>query len=149
MHIGNYMVSGTTLQQTWWILVVIHSENCKVEIPLDITAQLCKKICRMTGIYEASEKRGFTDCSTEMFYVDYIEPGQPKKAPFVLRTDDQLSMFFKSESKSILLRVIQHLVQFEKGSVNILLEKDEKLKFRAMILLVYYYILRLKCEWEF
>ena len=103
----------------------------------------------MTGIYEASKKRGFTDCSTEMFYVDYIEPGQPKKAPFVLRTDDQLSMFFKSESKSILLRVIQHLVQFEKGSVNILLEKDEKLKFRAMILLVYYYILRLKCEWEF
>ena len=31
--------------------VVIHSENCKVEIPLDITAQqLSKKICRMTGI---------------------------------------------------------------------------------------------------
>ena len=54
-----------------------------------------------------------------MFYVDYIEPGQPKKAPFVLRTDDQLSMFFKSESKSILLRVIQRIVQFEKGSVNI------------------------------
>ena len=73
----------------------------------------------MTGIYEASKKRGFTDCSTEMFYVDYIEPGQPKKAPFVLRTDDQLSMFFKSESKSILLRVIQRIVQFEKGSVNI------------------------------
>ena len=80
----------------------------------------------MTGNYEASKKRGFTDCSTEMFYVDYIEPGQPKKAPFVLRTDDQLSMFFKSESKSILLRVIQRIVQFEKGSVNILMEKDEK-----------------------
>ena len=48
--------------------------------------------------------------------MDYIEPGQPKKAPFVLRTDDQLSMFFKSESKSILLRVIQRIVQFEKGS---------------------------------
>ena len=80
----------------------------------------------MTGIYEASKKRGFTDCSTEMFYVDYIEPGQPKKAPFVLRTDDQLSMFFKSESKSILLRVIQRIVQFEKGSVNISMEKDEK-----------------------
>ena len=73
----------------------------------------------MTGIYEASKKRGFTDCSTEMFYVDYIEPGQPKKAPFVLRTDDKLSMFFESESKSILLRVIQRIVQFEKGSVNI------------------------------
>ena len=76
----------------------------------------------MTGTYEASKKRGFTDCSTEMFYVDYYrEPGQPKKAPFALRTDDQLSMFFKSESKSILLRVTQRIVQFEKGSVNILI----------------------------
>ena len=103
----------------------------------------------MTGIYEASKKRGFTDCSTEMFYVDYIEPGQPKKAPFVLRTDHQLSMFFKSESKSILLGVMQRIVQFEKGSVNILMAKDEKSKFRSIILLVYYYILRLKCEWEF
>ena len=137
MHVGNQMVSGTTLQTnmaaTRTVIVeveyinsknvVIHSENCKVEIPLDITAQqLSKKICRMTGSYEAGKKRGFT----EMFYVDYIAPGQPKKAPFVLRTDDQLSMFFKSESKSILLRVIQRIVQFEKGSVNILMEKDEK-----------------------
>ena len=80
----------------------------------------------MTGTYEASKKRGFTDCSTERFYVDYIEPGQSKKAPFDLRTDDQLSMLFKSESKSLLLRVIQRIVQFEKGSVNILMEKDEK-----------------------
>ena len=30
------------------------------------------------------------------------------------------------KSKSILLRVIQRIVQFEKGSVNILMEKDEK-----------------------
>ena len=62
----------------------------------------------MTGSCEASEKRGFTDCSTEMFYVDYTEP--PKKAPFVLRTDDQLSMFFESESKSILSKVIHRIV---------------------------------------
>jgi len=61
-----------------------------------------------------------------MFYVDYIEPGQPKKAPFVLRTDDQLSMFFKSESKSILLKVMQRIVQFENGSARVLMEKDEK-----------------------
>ena len=144
MHVGNQIVSGTTLQTnmaaTRTVIVevkyryinsknvVIHSENCKVEIPLDITAQqLSKKICRMTGIYDASKKRGFTDCSTEMFYVDYIEPGQPKKAPLVLRTDDQLSMFFKSDSKSILLRVIQRIVQFEKGSVNILMEKLKSL----------------------
>jgi len=107
--------------------VVIHSENYRVEIPLDITAQqLSKKNCCIPGSYEASKKRGFTDSSTEMFYVDYTEPGQPKKAPYVLRTDDQLSMFFKSESKSILLRVIQRIVQFEKSSVNILMEKDDK-----------------------
>ena len=65
-------------------------ENCKVEIPLDIhvtAQQLSKRNCRMTGIYEASKKHGLTDCSTEMFYVDYIEPGKPKKAPFVLRSE--------------------------------------------------------------
>jgi len=75
----------------------------------------------MTGIYKVSTKRDFADCSTEMFYVDYIEPGQPKKTPLFL-----VSMFFKSESKSILLRVMQHIVQFEKGSVNVLMEKDEE-----------------------
>ena len=47
----------------------------------------------MTGIYEASKKRGFTDCSSEMFYVDYIEPGQPKKAPFVLRSQLTIILF--------------------------------------------------------
>ena len=67
------MVSGTTLQtnmtDTRTVIVevkyinsknvVIHSENCKVEIPLDIPAQqLSKKNCRMTGIYEASKKHG-------------------------------------------------------------------------------------------
>ena len=139
MHVGNQMLSSTTLQTnmaaTQTVIeqvkynnsknVVIHSENCKVEIPLDIiTQQLSKKNFRITGSYEGSKKRGFTDCSTEMFYVDYIEPGQPKKAPFVLRTDDQLSMFFKSEPKSILLGVIRRIVQFEKGSVNILMEKE-------------------------
>ena len=61
-----------------------------------------------------------------MFNVDYIEPGQPEKAPLVLRADDHSSVFFKSESKSMLLRVIQRVVQFEKGSVNILMEKDEE-----------------------
>jgi len=56
----------------------------------------------------------------------FMRTEQPNKASFVLRTDDQLSMLFKSESKSILLRVIQQIVQFEKGSVNILMEKDDK-----------------------
>ena len=61
-----------------------------------------------------------------LIHVDDIEPGQPKKAPFVLRTDDQSSMFFASESKSILLRVIQRIVQFE-VFVNILMEKMKNL----------------------
>ena len=58
MYVGNQMVSGTTLQTNMAAIlevssknVIIHSENCKVEIPLDITAQkLSKKICRMAGI---------------------------------------------------------------------------------------------------
>ena len=59
MQVGNQMVSGTTPQKnmaaTGTVIVevkyinsknvVIHPENCKVEIPLDITAQqLSKKI---------------------------------------------------------------------------------------------------------
>ena len=60
-----------------------------------------------------------------MFYVDYIEPGQLKKAPFVLSRELTINYpcVFKSESKSILLRVIQRIAQFEKGSV---MEKGEK-----------------------
>ena len=70
----------------------------------------------MTGIYEASRKRGFTDCSTEKFYVDYIEPGQQKKAPFVLKSELTIiyPCFFKGESKSILLRVIIVLFNLRK-----------------------------------
>ena len=55
----------------------------------------------MTGINEESKKRGFTDCSTEIFYEDYIEPGQPKIAPFVLKTDDQLPMFFFKANQNL------------------------------------------------
>ena len=68
-----------------------------MEIPLDITAQqLSKKICRMTGIYEASKKRGFTDCSTEMFYVDYIEPGNPSKLHLLLELTINYPCFLKA-----------------------------------------------------
>ena len=66
----------------------------------------------MTGIYEASKKRGFTDCSTEMFYVDYIKP-------FVLlhlflELTINYPCFFKSESKSVLLGVIQRTFNLRK-----------------------------------
>ena len=38
-----------------------------------------------------------------MFYVDYIEPGQPKKAPFVLRTDYPTSRGFSLVFLSVVL----------------------------------------------
>ena len=50
----------------------------------------------------------------------------PRKLHLFLELTINYPCFFKSESKSILLRVIQRIVQFEKGSVNILMEKDEK-----------------------
>ena len=55
----DYCLGGPGLSKR----TVIHSENCKVEIPLDITPQQLSN-SRMIGIYEASRKRGFTDCST-------------------------------------------------------------------------------------
>ena len=38
-----------------------------------------------------------------MFYVDYIEPGQPKKAPFVLRTDYPANRGFSLVFLSVVL----------------------------------------------
>ena len=130
MHVGNQMVSGTTLQTnmaaTRTVIVevkyinsknvVIHSENCKVEIPVDITAQqLSKKNCRMTGTYEASKKRGFTDCSTEMFYVDYIEPGQPRKLHLFLELTISYLCFLKANqnlSHSLLCQPVGICTEF-------------------------------------
>ena len=60
LHVGNQMVSGTTLQTNMAATRTVIVEDCKVEIPLDITAQqLSKKNCRMTGICEASKKLFF------------------------------------------------------------------------------------------
>ena len=133
MHVGNQMVSGTTLQTnmaaTRTVIVevkyinsknvVIHSENCKVEIPVDITAQqLSKKICRMTGTYEASKKRGFIDCSNEMFYVDYIEPGQPRKLHLFLELTISYLCFLKANqnlSHSLLYQPVGICTEFSRN----------------------------------
>ena len=65
------------------------------------------------------------------FYVDFVVTGNPRKAPFVLRTDDQMSMFCKSGSKSLSDRVVQRvrIVNFEKGSPhsNTVLDKSAKI----------------------
>ena len=39
-----------------------------------------------------------------------------------------MAMFVKSEYKSLSVRVIQRIVSFEKGTLNILLEEDENLQ---------------------
>ena len=48
--------------------VVIHTENCKLELPLDCsTTQMEKNIRRMCGIEESSRLRGFTDFALKCF----------------------------------------------------------------------------------
>ncbi len=73
---------------------VIHTENCKLLLNLDCssTRELQKLIVQHCGIDDSAAKRGFADHVVEMFYVDYIEPGNPKKVPFVLRTNEQIRM---------------------------------------------------------
>ena len=44
------------------------------------------------------------DHAMELFYVDFIEPGNTKKAP---PTNEQIEMFRRSESRSLFNRVIQ------------------------------------------
>ena len=50
--------------------VVIQTENCKLELPLDCsTTQMEKNNRRMCGIEEPSILRGFADFSIEVFYI--------------------------------------------------------------------------------
>ena len=77
--------------------VVIHTEYCKSNLPLDCsTTQMEKNIRRMCGIDESSRRRGFADFALEVFYIDFIEAGCSRKAPFVITTKDQWEMFQKS-----------------------------------------------------
>ena len=48
-----------------------------------------KNIRRMCGIDESSRRRGFAGFALEVFYIDFIEAGCSRKAPFVIRTKDQ------------------------------------------------------------
>ena len=59
-----------------------------------------------------------------MFYIDFIEAGCSRKAPFVIRTKHQWEMFQKSSCTSLSVRVIQREVTFQKGSVNTVLRQN-------------------------
>ena len=66
--------------------VVIHTQNCKLELPLDCsTTQMEKTICRMCDMEESSRRGGFADFAIKVFYTDFIEAGSSRKASFVLR----------------------------------------------------------------
>ena len=70
--------------------VVINTENCKLNLPLDCSkTRMEKNIRRMCGIDESSRRRGFAGFALEVFYIDFIEAGCSRKAPFVIRTKDQ------------------------------------------------------------
>jgi hypothetical protein len=106
--------------------IAVHTENCKLEISLECTVrELAQAIRLKTGIEDCCKKKGFADFSMEMFYIDFVEPGNSRKASFVLRTDDQMSMFCKSGSKSLSVRIVQRVVSFERGSVNINIVLDK------------------------
>ena len=42
--------------------------------------ELQKIIIQNCGIEDSAAQRGFSDHAVEMFYVDYIEPGNPQKS---------------------------------------------------------------------
>jgi len=64
-------------------------------------------------------KRRVADHAIEMFNVDYIEPGNLQRAPFVFRTiEEQVEMLRRSESRFLFIRVIQRVPCFQKGTIN-------------------------------
>ena len=50
--------------------------------------------------------------------MDHVEPGNPKKAAFILQTDETIGMLRASESHSLFIKVIQRVASFQKGTVN-------------------------------
>ena len=50
-------------------------ENCKLKLNLNGSQRKLQRIV----IQNSAAKRGFADHGGEMFYVDYVEPGNPKK----------------------------------------------------------------------
>ena len=56
--------------------------------------------------------------------MDHVEPGNPKKAAFILQTDETIGMLRANESHSLLVKVIQRVASFKKGIVNIVFESS-------------------------
>ena len=101
---------------------VIHTENSKLLLDLNCSPkELEKTVVNSCGIEHSAAKRGFSDHSIELYYV---EPGNPKKAAFILRKDETIGMLRASESHSLFVKVIQRVASFQKGTVNIVFESS-------------------------
>ena len=102
---------------------LIHTENSKINLDLKCSpAELHARIMQNCGVQASAERRGFNDFGVEFFYVDFIEAGNTKRAPFVLRTKEQVEMLRASQSQSIMVRITQSFAIFKKGSGNIVFE---------------------------
>ena len=75
-----------------WILTVVQ-RNWK------------KTVVNSRGIEHSAAKRGFSDRSIELYYLDHVKPGNPKKAAFILRTDETIGMLRASESATLVIRL--------------------------------------------
>ena len=85
---------------------VIHTENSKLLLDLNCSPkELEKTVVNSCGIEHSAAKRGFSDHSIELYYVDHVEPGNPKKAAFILRTDETIGMLRASESHSLFVKL--------------------------------------------
>ena len=104
---------------------VIYTENSQLLLDLNCSPkELEKTVVNSCGIEHSAAKRGFSDHSIELYYVDHVEPGNPKKAAFILRTDETIGMLRASESHSLFVKVIQRVASFQKGTVNIVFESS-------------------------
>lgn len=104
---------------------VIHTENCKLLLDLNCSPKESeKKVVNNGGIEHSAAERVFSDHSIELYYVDHVEPGNLKKAAFIMRTDETFGMLRASESHSLFVKVIQRVASFQKGTVNIVFESS-------------------------
>ena len=82
---------------------VVHTENCKLQLIVGDDPKEFARNINMCGIDDCFKRFGSTDFGVDIFFVDYIEEGNQRKAHFIVRTKDQLKMFKMSTSNWFLI----------------------------------------------
>ena len=115
--------------------VVIHTENCKLELPLDCsTTQMERNIRRMCGIEESSRQRGFADFAVEVFYIDFDSLELLKKSLSSIKANIQDSPLFPGYKMRLNMESLLTLhVENQHACRNTFQERD-------------YYIVRICCH---